>query len=538
MSYRWLIRAADFGTSASNYGNLVTIPLSNRLPIGRTITAIRILACAIPLIPYNIISDNQSITVALESAPTTEYTINLEVGYYTGSQLMDEIANELTNALSGGPYYITITQDSKTFRTTITMTDGASTPIAFRIYSTESAYAPSPLRLLGFAYDGWGDKNVLDLNTVSITSDNQKMFLTHSGVSIEYDVPIGTYTVKTLANDFTEYFNNYYDIRTIGFVELTADSAIVKIKINQTLVTFSINNSYGNLQEMVDDLMVKANAAFDGVSGFENYEMDIKFNAPKYGVTIKIMDKSTYNELIFDISTPTPTGYSQKSIMEYMGFSSDGSNDEYTDQYSYTSPSSYFIPHPLIIEYKTDGSYGAIFKMTSNTGVDISFTLVVYYTATSTAMLDYFGFVDSDYSLIVPNDRKYLFGSSKYESAESTKLLRSKNYTGATSYTSEGPLNSFKDRMLTITCDEIAGINTSIDDLSGKPWNNGPIVTLPIPTGSGIAEVLDYSFPEDTKWVNITAKQPLTELNFRLTRDYYKEFGPSMIDWSFILEVR
>lgn len=100
-------------------------------------------------------------------------------------------------------------------------------------------------------------------------------------------------------------------------------------------------------------------------------------------------------------------------------------------------------------------------------------------------------------------------------------------------------MNVFRDRYVTITCDEISGTNTQVDSLAKTTWSDGPVAAFPIRGDAGVGQLMDYRFTSDeAQWVSLTAKQPIENLHIRLRRDFYESFGPNMIDWTFVMQLR
>jgi hypothetical protein len=106
----------------------------------------------IPFLAYNIISDNQ--TVALAVGGIT-YTILITPGYYTGADLLLEIKNALNLLLAATTFSIDLVFSGVTYKTTITVTDSAIPgPAAFTLTTTTiAAVSPSVLSMLGFSSD-------------------------------------------------------------------------------------------------------------------------------------------------------------------------------------------------------------------------------------------------------------------------------------------------------------------------------------------------------------------------------------------------
>jgi hypothetical protein len=104
------------------------------------------------------------------------------------------------------------------------------------------------------------------------------------------------------------------------------------------------------------------------------------------------------------------------------------------------------------------------------------------------------------------------------------------SYAGLDTYSSESSLNVFKDRQLMITCEELLGINTNIDSLSTRSWHEGIVAQVPLTGDTG--DIMNWEPQNEAKWANLTSPGNQRIFHFRLTREFYPRFGPSIIDWT------
>ena len=102
--------------------------------------------------------------------------------------------------------------------------------------------------------------------------------------------------------------------------------------------------------------------------------------------------------------------------------------------------------------------------------------------------------------------------------------------------TSDGPINSDCDRLTMITCDQAIGMNGAIDSLTPKDWQSGILTTFNVDMPKG--QVIDFTPRDDATWVTLVRPPVDGVLTFRLSRNYYRYFGPSRIYWTMVLEVR
>jgi hypothetical protein len=151
MSRRWLIQAKDFPTAPGVWGDSATIDLTTLLP-SPNITAIRVRKAMIPMLIWNVTSDNQTARLTV-GGPT--YTVTLTPGYYSGSSLATALANALNTALGATTFSVSIVTNPSSYLTTITVTDSAIPgPAPFTLDTISLAtLSPSILTMFGFGTD-------------------------------------------------------------------------------------------------------------------------------------------------------------------------------------------------------------------------------------------------------------------------------------------------------------------------------------------------------------------------------------------------
>jgi len=152
MTHHWLIDAKDHSPTPGSWGDTVVIDM-NPLLETPSVNSIRIRSISLPLLNWNIVTDNQRLEVTVGGTP---YAVTLPPGYYPGDELMTLIADQFNQAFvaAATTYVMDVTQDSNSFLVTITVTD-TSIPagVAFTLYHTAGfvpTESPQVLELLGF----------------------------------------------------------------------------------------------------------------------------------------------------------------------------------------------------------------------------------------------------------------------------------------------------------------------------------------------------------------------------------------------------
>jgi hypothetical protein len=110
-------------------------------------------------------------------------------------------------------------------------------------------------------------------------------------------------------------------------------------------------------------------------------------------------------------------------------------------------------------------------------------------------------------------------------------------HAGSSSYTSEGPLNVFKDRVCYITSDEVQGENTSIDSLGQESWHKGICSVIPF-GDKNAGDIIEYIPGNNAPIIKLTCDKNNRSFSFHLARERYPVFGPTIIDWTMIVEFR
>jgi hypothetical protein len=151
MTNVWLIEAKNFPSAPGVWGESITVPLATLVPTGE-LTSVRVRKAIIPLVLYNVVTDNRTVSILVGG---TLYTVHLIPGYYSGSQLLTEIKTFLNDILVATTYSVALTFDSNTFLVTIEVTDSSIPgPVAFTLTTTTTAtLSPSILTMLGFVTD-------------------------------------------------------------------------------------------------------------------------------------------------------------------------------------------------------------------------------------------------------------------------------------------------------------------------------------------------------------------------------------------------
>jgi hypothetical protein len=147
----WLIHAKDYPTAVGQWGDSVTIDMTALLP-NPAISSLRVRKAQVPFIPWNIVTDNQTVTIAVGGI---DYAAAVDVGYYSGSDLITALVGAINTALAATTFSVDIAWDTIDFTVNIQMTDSSVPGLApFTMTTTTTAdISPSILTMLGFGTD-------------------------------------------------------------------------------------------------------------------------------------------------------------------------------------------------------------------------------------------------------------------------------------------------------------------------------------------------------------------------------------------------
>lgn len=146
---RTLSLDAEFSTSTpGSWGDVLEIDLNTILPDPR-VQSIKLLAAHVPLLLWNVQTDNQTLVLTVGGVP---YTILIAPGNYDGPTLSMAITSAFNVAMTATTYTMTITIDSISNYATTTVTDSAIPgPAAFTLDPSPAVGdTPSIGELLGY----------------------------------------------------------------------------------------------------------------------------------------------------------------------------------------------------------------------------------------------------------------------------------------------------------------------------------------------------------------------------------------------------
>lgn len=149
MSRNWIIQAKDYPSAPGEWGDTCTIDVRPYLPNG-TVTAVRVRSITIPFLVYNVMSDNELLTMTIGGVA---YTATIPHGFYTGAALMTVAKNALNLAIALSMHTVDIQFDSTSYRVTITVSDGGGIQPFDLAALNINGYSISILRQFGFTND-------------------------------------------------------------------------------------------------------------------------------------------------------------------------------------------------------------------------------------------------------------------------------------------------------------------------------------------------------------------------------------------------
>ena len=114
--------------------------------------------------------------------------------------------------------------------------------------------------------------------------------------------------------------------------------------------------------------------------------------------------------------------------------------------------------------------------------------------------------------------------------------LLTKTYTAVQDFESHSLLNIHHFRSIFVLCAEAKGNNTQLRSTISVPtWMDGIVDTFGL--YGEVGDILNHSRKDNTRWTKLSVKKPFEALHIHLATDTSYIFGPSIVDWTFVLEV-